>query len=107
MLFRSPEPSAPTPQDPDISPKPAAQQDPDASTEPSAEPGESDEPTDKGKARDPLRWFGILVPAALRSAQSSFISAIEEPIPHLATLTKDLRRQEADIVRLRKQLRKL
>lgn len=56
---------------------------------------------------DPLRWFGILVPTALRSAQASFATAVEGSIPQLATLTKDLRRQEGDIGRLRKQIRKL
>lgn len=55
---------------------------------------------------DPLRWFGILVPPALRSAQSSFVSVVEEAVPELATITKDLRRQEVDIGRLRKQIRK-
>ena len=57
--------------------------------------------------KDPLRWFGILVPHALRSAQSSFVSGVEGHVPKLATLTKDLRRREVDIGRLRKQIRKL
>ncbi|KAF2184836.1 hypothetical protein K469DRAFT_727048 [Zopfia rhizophila CBS 207.26] len=56
---------------------------------------------------DPLRWFGILVPPALRTAQSSFVSAVEGPIPHLVFLMKELRKLEVDIGRLRKQLKKM
>ncbi|KAF2877104.1 hypothetical protein BDV95DRAFT_601518 [Massariosphaeria phaeospora] len=56
---------------------------------------------------DPLRWFGILVPPALRSTQASFVSAVHGPIPRLASLVKDLRKQEVDIARLRKQMKKL
>ncbi|KAF2741575.1 hypothetical protein EJ04DRAFT_507343 [Polyplosphaeria fusca] len=57
--------------------------------------------------KDPLRWFGILVPPALRQAQSAFASAVEGPIPEIATLAKDLRRQEVDIARLRKLIKKM
>ncbi|KAF1958616.1 hypothetical protein CC80DRAFT_468188 [Byssothecium circinans] len=56
---------------------------------------------------DPIRWFGILVPQPLRSAQSSFVSAVEGPLPQLANLARDLRQQEIDIGRLRKQFKKL
>ncbi|KAF2476264.1 uncharacterized protein BDR25DRAFT_331154 [Lindgomyces ingoldianus] len=56
---------------------------------------------------DPLHWFGILVPPALRSTQSSFISAVEGPIPQVVTLMKELRKQEVEIARLRKQIKKL
>jgi hypothetical protein len=56
---------------------------------------------------DPIRWFGILVPPTLRSAQASFVSAVEGPLPQLANLARDLRQQEIDIGRLRKQLKKL
>ncbi|KAF2205949.1 hypothetical protein GQ43DRAFT_467654 [Delitschia confertaspora ATCC 74209] len=59
------------------------------------------------KNTDPLRWFGILVPPTLRAAQISFISVVEGSIPQLASLTKDLRRLEIDIGRLRKQIKKL
>jgi hypothetical protein len=62
--------------------------------------------TESKEPRNPLRWFGILVPPALRSAQSSFLSAIEGPVPELATIITDLRRQEIEIGRLRKQIRK-
>ncbi|KAH7078601.1 hypothetical protein FB567DRAFT_596197 [Paraphoma chrysanthemicola] len=58
------------------------------------------------KARDPLRWFGILVPPALRSAQLTFIAAIEGPIPDLVTIARNLRHQEIEIGRVRKQIKK-
>jgi len=59
------------------------------------------------KTQDPLRWFGILVPPALRSAQQTFVSAVEESIPRLATIARDLRNQEIEIGRVRKQIKKL
>ncbi len=59
------------------------------------------------KSLDPLRWFGILVPPALHTAQSTFINAVEGPIPQLATLARDLRGQEIEIGRVRKQIKKL
>lgn len=62
--------------------------------------------TDSKATRDPLRWFGILVPSSLRSAQSTFVSAVDGAIPELATLGDSLRKQEIAIQRLRKQIRK-
>ncbi|CAI6336879.1 unnamed protein product [Periconia digitata] len=65
------------------------------------------EPNHVVTRRDPIRWFGILVPSALRSAQSNFVSAVDGPLPQIATLSKDLRQQEIEIGRLRKQLKKI
>jgi hypothetical protein len=59
------------------------------------------------KIVDPLRWFGILVPPALRSAQSSFIAVVEGPVPHLVSVARELRSQEIEIGRVRKQIKKL
>ncbi|EUC30756.1 hypothetical protein COCCADRAFT_7270 [Bipolaris zeicola 26-R-13] len=59
------------------------------------------------KSNDPLKWFGILVPPALRTAQSAFVNAVEAPIPQLATLARDMRMQEIEIGRVRKQIKKL
>jgi cytoskeletal protein RodZ len=56
---------------------------------------------------DPIRWFGILVPPALRSAQASFVASVKGPIPQLSTLASELRGTEVDIGRLRKQIKKL
>ena len=80
-----------------------------ASSIPEPTPGENDEKEehrDQNMA-DPLRWFGILVPAALRSAQGNFISAIEGPIPHVINLTKELHGLEHEISRLKKSAKKL
>ncbi|CAO2657706.1 Nn.00g038320.m01.CDS01 [Neocucurbitaria sp. VM-36] len=72
------------------------------------DPESATEPTKAtNKVADPLRWFGILVPPALRSAQSAFISAVEGSIPQLATIARDLRTQEIEIGRVRKQIKKL
>lgn len=76
------------------------------------QPQESKEnPSTKDKAstkvKDPIRWFGILVPPALRTAQQTFTSAFEGPIPQLAAISRDLRNQEIEIGRVRKQIKKL
>lgn len=77
----------------------------DTKTVPNEEPQKSDS-ENTSKPVDPLRWFGVLVPPALRSAQTSFVTAVEGPILELSTLEKDMRRQEIDIGRARKQLKK-
>jgi hypothetical protein len=59
------------------------------------------------KPTDPLKWFGILVPPALRTAQSTFVGAVEGSIPQLATIARDLRTQEIEIGRVRKQIKKM
>ncbi|KAE9981773.1 hypothetical protein BLS_007008 [Venturia inaequalis] len=57
--------------------------------------------------RDPIRWFGLLVPPSLRSAQSKFIGIAEGPVPQLVTLTKELRALEIEIGRTRKSIKKI
>jgi len=57
--------------------------------------------------KDPLKWFGILVPPTLRTAQSQFIAAVQGPLPQLATTLKEMRRMESEIGRLRKTIKKL
>lgn len=66
-----------------------------------------DPPSDSAKPTDPLRWFGILVPPALRTAQSTFVAAVEGSVPQLASVARELRRQEMEIGRVRKQIKKL
>lgn len=58
------------------------------------------------KPTDPIRWFGILLPQALRNTQRSFADAVEGPVVNLVTLTTELRSLEIEIGRLRKQIRK-
>ncbi|KAF2131974.1 hypothetical protein P153DRAFT_182386 [Dothidotthia symphoricarpi CBS 119687] len=77
---------------------------PEESEKPS--PEESKKPS-PNPASDPLRWFGILVPQALRSAQASFISAVDRSIPDLATLARELRGLEMEVGRVQKQIKRL
>jgi hypothetical protein len=76
---------------------------------PEPTPEENDEKGEQReqKAVDPLHWFGILVPTALRSAQANFISAVEGPIPHVINLTKELHGLEHEMSRLKKSTKKL
>jgi vacuolar-type H+-ATPase subunit D/Vma8 len=67
----------------------------------------SDEEQAKSPPRDPLRWFGVLVPSPLRSAQTSFVSAVETSIPDLLNVQQELRTLEIEIGRTRKSLKKL
>jgi len=55
---------------------------------------------------DPIRWFGLFVPAPLRKCQRSFTSAIEGPTFDAINAARGMRTVEAEIRRLRKQLRK-
>lgn len=55
---------------------------------------------------DPLRWFGILVPPALRSAQTDFAIAVEGPIERIVNLTRQMHQLEHDISRIRKSIKK-
>ncbi|KAF2820045.1 hypothetical protein CC86DRAFT_124571 [Ophiobolus disseminans] len=81
-------------------------QEPDSYSAPRPKEKDDSSKTTK-KSNDPLRWFGILVPPALRSAQHSFISVVEGPVPQLASIARDLRGQEIEIGRVRKQIKKL
>ncbi|KAH0607421.1 uncharacterized protein H6S33_002455 [Morchella sextelata] len=50
--------------------------------------------------RDPLRWFGILVPQALRTTQSEFTTCVEV-IPQLLTTLSKLSSLESRVIRAR------
>ncbi|KAK3301968.1 uncharacterized protein B0T15DRAFT_287861 [Chaetomium strumarium] len=71
------------------------------------EPGptseEEQKPRPKDKPTDPLRWFGILTPLALRQAQGHAIKAVEEIIPRLATLNVEMAAIEVEVRRARKR----
>lgn len=58
------------------------------------------------KPRDPLHWYGILVPPALRASQKSFISAIESPLIEAANSAQALRLVAVEIRKLRKDIKK-
>ncbi|RDW86180.1 uncharacterized protein DSM5745_02822 [Aspergillus mulundensis] len=53
---------------------------------------------------DPIRWYGILVPPSLRSAQKSFTEAVEGSLPELAGIVVEMRAAEKEISRLREDL---
>ena len=55
---------------------------------------------------DPLRWFGILLPPALRESQGSFRNVITGDIPSLASTAKEMRELEIRVRRARKKLKK-
>lgn len=59
-----------------------------------------------GMPRDPLKWFGILVPPALRASQRSFKLAAMDTIPALASITNEMKEVEIEVRRARKKLRK-
>ena len=59
-----------------------------------------------GLPRDPLNWFGILVPPALRASQSSFKSAVIDIIPALASTTNEMKKLEIRVRQTRKKLKK-
>lgn len=64
-------------------------------------------PNTKSYSRDPLRWFGILVPPALRSAQTAFVAAVKDPIPKLASVMAEMRDVEEEVERLRGEIAKV
>lgn len=71
---------------------------------------QEDKPDDKekthNKVRDPLHWYGILVPPSLRASQKSFSSAIHDPVINAANSAQALRRVDMDIRKLRKDIKK-
>jgi hypothetical protein len=85
--------------------------------EPQSEPNRSDSnnlptptKTTPGKiplGADPLKWFGILIPQALRSSQASFSAALQEGLSDAVNSAKSMRRTEAVIRKLRKEIRRI
>lgn len=72
------------------------------------DPGDTcrDAAKDSKTVPDPLNWFGILVPPALRASQKDFKIATTKHMPALASLAKELRKMEIDVRRIRKKLGK-
>lgn len=56
--------------------------------------------------RDPLNWFGILLPPALRQSQAAFESAATDTVPSLASTAKEMKDIELEVRRTRKRLRR-
>ncbi|KAI6091175.1 hypothetical protein F4821DRAFT_212863 [Hypoxylon rubiginosum] len=57
----------------------------------------------KQQQTDPLRWFGLLTPPPLRQAQAQSISAVEQIIPDLVTVSAYMASVELEIRRARKR----
>ena len=74
------------------------------------EEGETDEDTKEEQperkkviSKDPLRWFGLLTPQSLRTAQASSIEAVSTVIPRLVTLNQEMSQLEIEVRRARKK----
>ncbi|RPB08726.1 hypothetical protein P167DRAFT_538973 [Morchella conica CCBAS932] len=64
------------------------------------EDSEAAKKTPKSDPRDPLRWFGILVPQALRTTQSELTTCVDV-IPQLLTTLSKLSFLESQVIRAR------
>nr|POF05426.1 hypothetical protein CFP56_69452 [Quercus suber] len=77
--------------------------------------GKASEPNDEGpdesdakvQLRNPITWYGILVPQQLRVAQTSFSTAMSDTALKLFNAATELRDREAEIRTTRKSIRKL
>jgi hypothetical protein len=78
-----------------------------ASSEESPEKEEEEEVEDETDPplRDPLKMFGILVPTALRTAQSNFKKGVMEQVGTLVQIDRALRAQENSIESVRKKIK--
>ncbi|KIW67214.1 hypothetical protein PV04_06481 [Phialophora macrospora] len=54
--------------------------------------------------KDPIRWYGILIPPALRTCQNHFTSAVSSVIPELLNTILSLRHVEEEIWIIRRDL---
>ncbi|KAJ4392181.1 hypothetical protein N0V93_005806 [Gnomoniopsis smithogilvyi] len=54
-------------------------------------------------SKDPIRWFGLLTPLALRQTQASAIDTVERVIPRLVAVDKAMRQLEIEVRRARKK----
>lgn len=73
-----------------------------------AEPAQDD--TDDGSKpaapSDPIKWFGILTPPALRASQNNFKEAVS-CVLSLATVASKMKQTEIEVRRTRKKLTRL
>ncbi|KAI0131761.1 hypothetical protein F4776DRAFT_157788 [Hypoxylon sp. NC0597] len=67
------------------------------------EENEADSAAQKVKRKDPLRWFGLLTPMALRQAQAQSIDAVEHIIPKLISVNAQMAQIEIEVRRARKK----
>ncbi|KAK4989492.1 hypothetical protein LTR50_003236 [Elasticomyces elasticus] len=69
-------------------------------------PTDAADTTPPPTAKDPLRWFGILSPPALRTTQRSFIAALQDPVLSAVNAARAMRGVEGEIRRVRKEVRR-
>ena len=75
--------------------------------DPSTEREKEEDLHTEGKSnlvKDPLRWFGILVPPALRAAQGSFTTVTVDLVPKLVQVEQQLQALEKQIREARSQV---
>ncbi|THW86544.1 hypothetical protein D6D17_09069 [Aureobasidium pullulans] len=97
---QQPTPPSTPPRDPDEEEPSKEQEEQDTSRT------TSDQDKAQKKPRDPLHWYGILDPPALRASQNSFISAVESPLIEAANSAQALRLVAVEIRKLRKDIKK-
>lgn len=56
------------------------------------------------RPKNPISWYGVLVPPSLRKAQKSFTEAVEVSVPDLASTVSEMQCVEAQVVQLRKRI---
>ncbi|KAF2674397.1 hypothetical protein BT63DRAFT_449389 [Microthyrium microscopicum] len=59
------------------------------------------------KPNDPIRWFGMIVPNALKDTQAQFVTAVGESVPQILNISTQMRQLEIDIGRSRKAIKRL
>lgn len=78
--------------------------------EPSKEVDEEESDVDKAapkkQTQDPLRWFGILVPQALRTSQEHFSVAAKLIVNEIASLDSQMKALEIKMRRTKRQIDK-
>lgn len=67
---------------------------------------DNDEGSKPTAPSDPIRWFGILTPPALKRSQNDFKEVIS-CVPSLATVALHMKQTEIEVRRTRKKLTKL
>ena len=77
-----------------------------AKEQPNCRAENTKKPISKTNTKDPVIWFGVLVPPALRTSQTSFKDAVLKA-SHLAFVDTKMKGVEIEIRRTRKKLQKV
>ncbi|KAB8258184.1 hypothetical protein BDV32DRAFT_126231 [Aspergillus pseudonomiae] len=94
-------------EDPERKRDPKAGDSTTSSDNPGAQEPAETKPRSSGKkprSSDPIRWYGILVPPFLRSAQKSFTEAVGGPLPELASVIVEMQTVEKEVKRVREKI---